>query len=98
MGVIPDVRACAPTAGHAFIGVEPSHGHCEYLVDGLGKPAMLIGGVRVGHPIGLGIIEDLPRAQCAVAAKYMYETSYYYPDLYAMHRIYEAGGFGKLVC
>jgi len=27
----------------------------------------------------------------------MYETSYYYPDLYAMHRIYEAGGFGKLV-
>ncbi len=27
----------------------------------------------------------------------MYETSYYYPDLYAMHRIYQAGGFGKLV-
>ena len=30
---------------------------------------MLIGGVRIAHPIGLGIIEDLPRAQCAVAAK-----------------------------
>jgi predicted dehydrogenase len=27
----------------------------------------------------------------------MFETSYYRPELYAMHRIYNAGGFGKLI-
>ncbi len=73
----------------------PSHArHCIEVL-GHGKH------VASAVPAVYESLEDADRLFAAVKKsrlKYMmYETSYYYPDLYTMHRIYESGGFGKLV-
>lgn len=57
--------------------------------------------VATAVPAVFGSIEDADKLIEAVKStglKYMmFETSCFHADLYAMHKIYEAGGFGKLV-
>ncbi len=73
----------------------PSHArHCIEVVKH-GKD------VASAVPAVYGSLEDADRLFEAVKAsgqKYMmYETSSYHAALYAMHQIYNAGGFGKLI-
>ena len=79
-----------------FVATDPpSHaGHCIDVLKH-GKH------VACAVPAVYGSLEDADKLFEAVKTtglRYMmYETSSYYPDLYAMYRIYEAGGFGKLI-
>ena len=57
--------------------------------------------VAVNVPAAFGSLEDVDKLFEEVkksGLKYMmFETSYFYEDNYAMHQIYNAGNFGKLV-
>ena len=57
--------------------------------------------VAVAVPAVFGSLEDADKLLKAVQTSglnyMMFETSCFHADLYAMHQIYKAGGFGKLV-
>lgn len=71
--------------------------HARHAIDALKHGKHVASAV----PAVFGSLEDADKLYEAVKSSglhyMMFETSYFRPDLYAMRKIYEAGGLGKLI-